>query len=302
MEILTDIRISQEEENLLDMHSVLNVLNVVLYELILLSQQVDNPQSIDEVTGEIAVIADKLKDRNQALHQVENIDHFAGKILAAIETAEASCRPEKRAVVDQAQKNLLSIFDVLKVRAKEITARAENPNGWVEHDIQQLKNNFSQVFQAIEQNSKGRYRILKNIALQDEEDYFITLEIDSENGSVIAMPAVFQDVMRDLIANARKYTPPGGEIIASLYQGGNELTFVVEDTGYGIPESEIASAVQFGYRGTNVHHLPTKGGGFGLTKAHYVTKAQGGRIWIDKRKEGGTRIKIILPVPSQFRT
>lgn len=32
------------------------------------------------------------------------------------------------------------------------------------------------------------------------------------------MPAVFQDVVRDLIANARKYTPPGGKIIAGLYQ------------------------------------------------------------------------------------
>jgi signal transduction histidine kinase len=45
------------------------------------------------------------------------------------------------------------------------------------------------------------------------------------------MPAVFQDVVRDLIANARKYTPPGGKIIAGLYQDDEELRFVVADTG-----------------------------------------------------------------------
>jgi signal transduction histidine kinase len=70
---------------------------------------------------------------------------------------------------------------------------------------------------------------------QEKQDYIVNFSIDSVDGTAIHMPPVLQDVMRDLIANARKYTEPGGEISAGLADNGKELRFVVEDTGRGIP-------------------------------------------------------------------
>ena len=115
------------------------------------------------------------------------------------------------------------------------------------------------------------------------------------------MPPVFQDVMRDLLANARKYTPPGGVITAGLSDNGEGIRFVVKDTGMGIPESEIMKVVEFGYRATNAAR-PTRGGGFGLTKAFYITKTFGGRMWIESPVENGsgTRIEILIPRPADF--
>lgn len=297
MEITTNFDLSREEENLLDMHSVLNVLNVVTYELVDVSDRLGVSPPIEEAVDKVGLIAEKLKDRNEALYQIENVDAFINDLLSALKKAESGRTAEERILLDRTRENLVSIFNVLTVRAREIAARAENPEAWVNHDIEELKGNFFQVFKAIELNSNGSYHIVGNIARYEEGDYFITFEIDSVNGSAIYMPAVFQDVIRDMIANARKYTPPGGEIIAGLYQSKESLRFVVNDTGRGIPEDEIYEAIQFGIRGSNVKDRPTRGGGFGLTKAYYVTKRHNGRMWITNREPKGTRIEIIIPLP-----
>jgi len=109
------------------------------------------------------------------------------------------------------------------------------------------------------------------------------------------MPAVLQDVMRDLIANARKYTDLGGIIITGLDDDGENLCFVVEDNGRGIPADQIEQVVEYGMRATNVKDKETKGGGFGLTKAFFVTCQYNGRMWIESEEGRGTTITLQIP-------
>ncbi len=112
------------------------------------------------------------------------------------------------------------------------------------------------------------------------------------------MPILLKDVIRDLIANARKYTPPGGTITIGISQKKERIRFVVEDNGFGIPEDEISEIVKFGYRGSNIKEMVrTMGGGFGLTKAWYVTDKFNGRMWIESKIDRGTKVIIDLPIP-----
>jgi signal transduction histidine kinase len=109
------------------------------------------------------------------------------------------------------------------------------------------------------------------------------------------MPPVLHDVLRDLIANARKYTPPGGRISAGLHSSEEGLRLVVEDNGLGIPRDELQKVVGFGYRASNVSDKRTLGGGFGLTKALWVAKNFGGRMWVRSRLGVGTRVTLFIP-------
>ncbi|MFW5828525.1 MAG: ATP-binding protein [Alkalispirochaeta sp.] len=86
------------------------------------------------------------------------------------------------------------------------------------------------------------------MAEHEEGDYLVHFGITSEAESSEYRPAIFQDVMRDLLANARKYTPPGGKITAGLHNSNSELRFVVQDTGAGTPAEEIQNLVTFGTR------------------------------------------------------
>lgn len=300
MEITQDMHLQVEEENLLDMHSVINVLNVINYELHILSIELGEPPEILEAADAVADIGDALRDREEAHRQIHNVEDFIQTIETAVDRACAvrhGC--SDLPAVAEARENLKSIYTVLRVRAREIVARIEDPMAWVTHDVDQLYDNFVHVLRAIERNSKGGYQIVNNIARHEEGTYYVTFEISSVQGKSIRMPAVFQDVMRDLIANARKYTAPGGRIIAGLHNDGKVLRFVIEDTGRGIPEEEIPRLIHFGERGSNVQDRPTRGGGFGLTKAYYITRSLGGRMWIDSTLGAGTRIEISIPAESR---
>ena len=304
MEINLDLPFSLDQLSLLDMHSVLNVLNVVQYELLQIGEATDYPPEVDALCEETGAVADALTDHQVALEHVKAIDRFSDHVLSVVKTLQTSRGLQDNIFFLNSVANLTGIFEVLRIRAMEIIERSDNPTAWVNHDIKQLFGNFTQLLQAIERNSKGGYHIVSNLAEHAEGDYLVHLDFSSPDHVNLMMPPVIQDVMRDLLANARKYTVPGGVITAGLTASGEHIRFVVQDTGTGIPENEIMKVVEFGYRASNVTGRPTRGGGFGLTKAFYITKTFGGKMWIESPLENGkgTRIEIQIPRPAHLMT
>ncbi|MDQ8205301.1 ATP-binding protein [Pelagicoccus sp. SDUM812003] len=296
MEISVPLILSPEEESLVDMHSVLNVLNVVNFEILEIGVLLDASDEADLLMDEVADAAEMLKNPTQSKLLVAGIEGFVGRLEAALDAIELQRGQHGIAQVKARRENLRNIFRVIQVRAGEIQSRFEAKRAWVEHDISDLKSRFDQFLQAVEKNSHGGYRIVRNLADKHDRDYLINFELTSEEGESLWMPIVFQDVMRDILANARKYTRPGGKINGGLHFGGGSLRYVVEDTGIGISPDEIEDVIRFGYRGANVSSRPTRGGGFGLTKAYWVTRQHNGRMWIDSSPDG-TRVEIKLPVP-----
>jgi signal transduction histidine kinase len=285
------------EQSIVDFHSVVNVLNVLHGELIVLGLTVADDEHLlakglalcDEVLG-------SLTDRERALRHAAGVEVMEREVFAEIAEKVAG-RPPADAEYEEAMANLRSVFAILKVRARELLARAATPERWEEFDVLALRQNFTDVFAAIERNSHGRYRILYNAALQQPSDYYVDFKIETDLDGKFRMPPVLQDVMRDLIANARKYTAPGGHITAALHAGTDGLRFVVHDDGRGIPHDEIKEVVGFGKRASNVGEVRSMGGAFGLTKAFLVTKQFGGRFWIASKLGRGTRVRLWIPPP-----
>ncbi len=298
MEIKIDLPLSIKEETLIDMHSILNVLNVTTYELMQMQTLFGDDYDIEEAIDDNSRAAELLKDPDKAYDLVNNIDQVLQRLRQKVLLGAETCGLSNDPNFLKHLANLDSIFNITGIRAAEIQARHKNPMAWVKHPIDKLTKNFSEVLRAIERNSHGGYRIVNNIAEHEDGNYFVNFEITSCHGDDIYMPAVLQDVVRDLIANARKYTAPGGKIIAGLSETQNELRFVISDNGSGIPPEEIVAVVQYGKRGSNMAHRPTRGGGFGLTKAWYVTKKFAGRMWIESTGEAGKGccIRIALPI------
>jgi signal transduction histidine kinase len=292
--------LTANERSLLDMHSVLNVFNVLRGELTMIGLTVAG--NADLLKGSLALVDRMIRNLSEpeaALAAAQNIDLHAATINGDIE-ALLVARPDLRThpEVVESLGNLASVFAILRVRARELLARLKIPGQWVEHAIPALRQSFLDVFSAIEKNSHGRYRIIYNAAFKRQPDYYVDFKIESVDGDSLWMPPVFQDVMRDLIANARKYTAPGGRIIAALGVSADTLYFFIEDTGRGIPADELAGVVGFGKRASNVGEVRTMGGGFGLTKAFLVTKQFGGRFWLASEVGVGTCIRIQIPRPA----
>jgi signal transduction histidine kinase len=297
---ITDLpELTREQAALIDMHSVVNIMNVLLNELGYLQEVLREGEQLQPALDAVQQIHLRLPTSDDVGADLGNLLRCEDRVMKVVHTVleadpDAVDDPDVRGSVS----NLQSVFAVLDTRTRELLARVQAPGKWTDHDVKQLTANFTNVLAAIEKNSKGRYRIVYNIAAQERQDYMVTFGIESVDGSSINMPPVLQDVMRDLIANARKYTEPGGEINAGLVDNGKELRFVVEDTGRGIPPDEVQQVLEFGRRGSNVDDKATMGGGFGLTKAYLVTRQFGGRMWIASRPGAGTRITISIPRPA----
>jgi signal transduction histidine kinase len=126
-------------------------------------------------------------------------------------------------------------------------------------------------------------------------------------------PERIEQVLTNLINNAIKYSPDGGdiEIKARLVQDEPEMrnTFAsapalslpsiivsVIDQGPGIPEAELERIFERFYRVNNRTVKSTPGAGLGLYISRKIIESHGGRIWAGNRANGGSIFYFSLPL------
>lgn len=298
MEITRELDLTDKQRAQIELHTFLNMLNILLGEFERLRKDIGSPDAFPESTSTIKWILAEVREgdlsEKHALRLASIGFYFSRELHESLEE-----HPQYKGDLElqQCAGNVFSIVNVLVVRLQEYFDRRESGDKWEAHPIPRLNDNFRKLFAAIEKNSRGRYHILFDATDRGANDYLVNLRFGHNGEQEVIMPAVVQDIFRDLLANARKYTPPGGEITASLSNHDNKLRLMIQDDGNGIPKEELDKVVEFGYRAANVRDNKTKGGGFGLTKAYTITRQLGGRMWIDSAKEHGTKITIHIPCP-----
>lgn len=100
-------------------------------------------------------------------------------------------------------------------------------------------------------------------------------------------------VVRNLLGNAIKFTPPGGSVEISAAPSDGEALLVVEDTGPGFTEDEAPHLFERFWRGRSARS--TDGSGVGLAVVSELVAAHGGRIQASPRPGGGARFTVRLP-------
>jgi signal transduction histidine kinase len=102
-------------------------------------------------------------------------------------------------------------------------------------------------------------------------------------------------LVNNLVGNALKFTPRGGEVFVELASGPNEATIEVRDTGPGIPEAELPRIFERFYRGTNVGEARASGSGLGLAIARSIVEMHAGSIEVASVVGEGTSFRVHLP-------
>jgi signal transduction histidine kinase len=291
--------LDSKDKRIADLHSIFNILNVLAGELTILGFKLDGDQAEKFVAleNEMASIVDEISENDDFGHALIRIRGFESEVVGAVRSLiEDLTDTDRKHEVSQSLANIESVYNIVHKRLDELDARAGNPDLWVSISAKEFECQLRDVFYAIEKNAKGRYRIFFNLARRNTGDYYIDLKIESalEMG-MLWIPLRFIDVIRDLTANARKYTEPGGKVALAIYQSQEEIHVLVEDNGCGIPEGEIERVVEFGYRASNVRDRATMGGGFGLTKAAWLANCWGGTLVISSEVGKGTTVSLTLP-------
>ncbi|MEZ4573021.1 MAG: GAF domain-containing protein [Thermomicrobiales bacterium] len=119
--------------------------------------------------------------------------------------------------------------------------------------------------------------------------------IDVESDSVaMADPDRFDEMLRNVIHNALKYTPAGTQIDIVGRSDDGHVELAVRDYGPGIPEHEVRNVFDRFERGSRAA-ADSSGMGLGLYLVRLLVEAQNGHVTIELPEDGGTRVLFSLP-------
>jgi two-component system sensor histidine kinase GlrK len=106
-------------------------------------------------------------------------------------------------------------------------------------------------------------------------------------------------VLRNLIGNALKFTPPGGTVRIAAESAGGAARLSVTDTGPGIPENELGVIFDKFRQATATHPPRFPGTGLGLAIVRHIVEAHGGTIWVESETGRGSTFTFVLPLSSE---
>lgn len=123
----------------------------------------------------------------------------------------------------------------------------------------------------------------------------ISLSVSCEKGTVAFIdPERFQQVLLNVLDNARKHSPKGTQVILQGTQDEETITVSISDEGDGIPEKELPFVFERLYRVDKSRSRQYGGSGLGLSIAKEIVESHGGRITIQSKYEKGTIVRIEL--------
>ncbi|WP_243355148.1 cell wall metabolism sensor histidine kinase WalK [Bacillus litorisediminis] len=138
-------------------------------------------------------------------------------------------------------------------------------------------------------------RIIDRFDIIKEQHVTFTRELPSKTIFVEIDEDKMTQVLDNVISNALKYSPEGGNITFRLEEGSDEIQISVSDEGVGIPKDQINKIFDRFYRVDKARSRKFGGTGLGLAIAKEMVEAHGGKIWAESKDEVGTTIFITLP-------
>ncbi|MFC1673903.1 ATP-binding protein [Pseudomonadota bacterium] len=133
--------------------------------------------------------------------------------------------------------------------------------------------------------------LLKPIALEKG----VTLTNDVHKQVAHANLDMVRTVVRNLITNALKFTPPGGMVDVSSVKANGQVQVTVADNGVGIKANLIEGIFAIDQKVSTTGTAGEKGTGLGLPLCKDMLESNGGRIWVESTEGKGSKFHFTLP-------
>jgi signal transduction histidine kinase len=236
-----------------------------------------------------------------AYERQKELDHLKDEFIM---TASHELRTPLTAV--QGYIELLSDF------GQELPAETRNAFlKTVRHSVDELALMVGNIMNAGQVNSEAERASLNRLPLAEQvvqtakmfegvvqqEKRVLHIDIPASI-SVLADDFRLRQVMRNLIGNALKYSPPGTKVEISGEQSGEQVTVSIRDYGLGIPPKDQAYLFERFVRLERDLNSPVRGSGLGLYISKQLVEATGGRIWVESKGIPGQGSRFAFTLPS----
>src|ERR1700752_379133 len=128
------------------------------------------------------------------------------------------------------------------------------------------------------------------------KDIIVKVDNSSKSITLNGDEELIKRMVLNLLDNAVKYTPEGGEISLALVQQNGSAEIVVCDTGIGICEADQQRVFDRFYRVDKARSRSRGGAGLGLSIVRCIVEAHGGKVQVVSRTHHGSTFRVFLPL------
>ena len=255
---------------------------------------------LTETTEHVTETGD-LSERIEATGHDE-LSRLAASFNTMLGALEESSRAQRQLVADASHElrtPLTSLRTNIEVLAGERTLAPEDRERLLNDVVEQLGEMTSLIAELIElaraeqhpeEAEDVRLDLLAQTAVERARRNRpnVTFTTDFEESMVHGAPSTIERAVANLLDNAAKWSPEGGEVEIGVH--GGEVT--VRDHGPGIADQDLPYVFDRFYRASSARGLP--GSGLGLAIVKQVADAHGGQVVAEAAEGGGTRLRLRL--------
>ena len=272
-------------------------------------------QPVARMTAEAGLIGagGSLTERIQVPKAADELGRLAGTLNGMLARLEQAVTQQRRFVANvshelrtpltvmRSELDVSLVSDTLSPDARAVLEstreEAERMTGLVENLLTLTRIDEEQGLHLIRrrcdlrQIAKATARELRPIAAQ----HGVSIRLNGSNGPVEADPERLEQVMRNLLDNAIRYSPPGGTIIMEIKNHDGQIELAVRDEGPGIAPPALEHVFERFYRGNPAASHAEGGSGLGLAICREIAEAHGGGMSATSAVGQGSTFRLRLP-------
>jgi len=124
----------------------------------------------------------------------------------------------------------------------------------------------------------------------------VSVDAAEDAPPVVGNPYEIEELIGNLVSNAMKYTPRGGQITAAVEQRDDEVVVRVADTGIGIPADEMPRLFQEFHRCANARRSDIVGTGLGMVIVKTIADRHHAVLRVESEEGKGTTVEVAFPL------
>jgi len=249
--------------------------------------------------GESIVEESNTKEINELVQTVNNLAETLKKQESLSKQASLDIAHELRTPLTTVQGNLEAILDgVMDLDTERINVMHQEIlriNRLVD-DLSKLSKYESEALK-LNKTEFDVYEFIEQVVKSVESDFIKENKEISFNGQsqvILADRDKINQVMVNLIANAKKFTSEDGKVEISISTKNDRTQINIKDNGIGISEKDLPMIFERFYRADKSRSRRSGGAGIGLTIVKTIIEAHGGDIKISSNIGQGTEVTIII--------